>query len=130
MSTDYASRPSPRRQPVDFEIVGTPLDDWLGKTANEHVITAAEKALAMPDEKILVCVVNDDSAVNIANWAKNERRALARWFKQQEADTRGRMRLSVSTQLEPKTLQDVKTVTVVYQPNYRPKPRSPRKADA
>lgn len=112
---------SASRKAVDFDVVGTPLDEWLGKTSHPNVLKAAEKALVIPGEKIMVCVIHDGTVVDAQKWAGNERRALARWFASNHSDRSGRVRLTAQTHLEPSTLQNVKVVSVVYEPNWKPK---------
>lgn len=118
--TDALAVAAEPRPPIDFSLAGTPLAEWLGQAPHEQVIKAADRALSIPDERIIAAIVYDDSQVHTHKWAVHERKAIRRWFRSEHADMPGRLRLTVSTEMEPGSGQDVKAVSVEYEPRWAP----------
>ncbi len=112
------------RPAIDFTLAGTPLAEWLGQAPHEQVIKAADRAMAIPDERIIAAVVYDDDQVHTHKWAAHERRAIRRWFRSEHLDAPGRLRLTATTEIEPSTRQDVKVISVEYEPSWTPKAKA------
>jgi hypothetical protein len=100
----------------DFSLAGKALLEWLGEEPHEATIKAAEQALAVPNEAFIVAVFHDP-ALPVQKFANAQRRVLRLWFNEQAQP--GRMALRTRSRLEPETSQDVKVVTVTYEPKVR-----------
>lgn len=107
--------PTPSQPDPDFSLAGKSLLEWLGEEPHEATIKAAEQALAVPDEPFIVAVFHDP-ALPIRHFSDAQRRALRIWFSDQKKP--GRMRLNTRQRLEPTTHQDVRVVTVTYEPKW------------
>lgn len=111
MTDQSTNRPDP-----DFSLAGKSLLEWLGEEPHEATIKAAEQALAVANEAFIVAVFHDP-ALPVNKFANAQRRALRIWFGDQHQP--GRIRLNTRQRLEPDTSQDVRVVTVTYEPKPR-----------